>query len=153
MDQSVTDEAPHRMSPQTLAWLHAQHGPLAEVAAAWLAENPIHQPAGSRAGVPRVGELPLRRVQAAAAAGAPVAVLRNLVHHQVALGARGWAHRASAEALIKLLDREVGERSGAAQEADRPLAEAALAASLMGALLRDYLYACARAGTVPGRRP
>lgn len=141
------------MKPETLGWIEEQEPELVRAAEKYVAEFDIHkadpQSRGPR-NKARVSASQLRNLLNAAQGRSSLAVLVNFLRYQIGRGRQGWEDERSGNALVKLLEDEVGRRVETGSEVggkDRCRLESRLAALLLGFVIREYTYRCREART------
>jgi hypothetical protein len=138
------------MKAETLRWIEEQKPALVASAEQFLDRCPIHESKKPGGKDPKIAGSQLRNLLNAAKSGESLVVIRNFLRYQIGRGSRGWGDTKSGEALVTLLDSDVGARVNGYAEIDaseRHAVEARLTALFFGYLIRHFTYKCRLVGT------
>ena len=131
------------MNTASLHWIERQKPALVVQAEKYLEEHKIFERVSNDQNEQIVSVSQLRNLLNAARTGEPLVVIQNYLRYQIGRGKKGWKNRPSGEALVGLLDSEVGKRIESLSEIDpveRFEVESRLAALLLGYIIRQYTY-------------
>jgi|GEM_PF-2793371 len=138
------------MNAKIINWIDKQKPKLVRAAEEYLSQNEIYRAIGSKKAI-SISQL--QNLLNAARSGSTLAELRNFLRYQMGRGTkgtRGWTEWDSGEALIRLLDEQVGQRAEKAPPAKanqegapktvRYDVESKLAALLLGYIVRHFTF-------------